>query len=133
MNPKHSIVACVLAFSMPCACAFAEPVHSYNANGVAIGTKNVITAVDARRTYDEFILDRAVSTDKSKKITVVEDGGEDKKVEVYPFHGVHVKRLVVRADETGAKGVSPCAMKCRKSGLASAAKCRGYAKWCELP
>lgn len=106
MNPKHSIVACVLAFSMPCACAFAEPVHSYNANGVAIGTKNVITAVDARRTYDEFILDRAVSTDKSKKITVVEDGGEDKKVEVYPFHGVHVKRLVVRADETGAKGVA---------------------------
>lgn len=108
MNEKHNIVACVLAFFTSCACAFAEPVHRYDANGVAIDSKNVITAVDARRTYDEFILDRAVSTDKTKEITVVEDGGKDepKNVKVYPFHGVHVKRLVVRTDETGAKGVA---------------------------
>ena len=31
-----------------------------------------------------------------------------------------------------AKVASPCAMKYRRSGLASAATCRGYVKWCEL-
>lgn len=106
MNPKHNVVACVLAFFTSCVCASAEPANRFDANGVAIGKDNVITAVDARRMYDEFVLDRAVSTDKTKEITVVEDDGKEKKVNVYPFHGVRVKRLVVRTGEAGAKGVA---------------------------
>lgn len=104
MNLRCDVTTCALAFFMSCACAVGG--RAYGANGVAIDEKNVITAVDARRTYDEFILDRAVSTSKTKEITVVEDDEKGKKVNVYPFHGVHVKRLVVRTDTTGAKGVA---------------------------
>lgn len=52
------------------------------------------------------------------------------------WHGVRRFNALtgwIELDPDWAKVVSPCAMKYRKSGLASAAKCRGYVKWCELP
>ena len=40
---------------------------------------------------------------------------------------------LIELDPYFGKVTSPCAMKYKRSGLASSASCRGFVKWCELP